>query len=171
MTILKILTYPNPRLYKIAKPVDEINKCHQDLIKNMTHTMYLFNGIGLAATQVDFHERIIVIDISEEKNNLMVLINPDILERTGSQEYQEGCLSVPHVFEKVERFEKIKVKALDQDGKHFEFEAEGLLSVCIQHEVDHLDGKVFVDYLSTLKRNRIKSKLIKVQKKKLINNE
>lgn len=171
MTILKILTYPNPRLYKIAKPVEEINKEHLDLIKNMTRTMYECNGIGLAATQVDFHERIIVIDISEEKNNLIVLINPDILERTGSQEYQEGCLSVPHVFEKVERFEKIKVKALDQDGKHFEFEAEGLLSVCIQHEVDHLDGKVFVDYLSTLKRNRIKSKLIKVQKKKLKNNE
>lgn len=171
MTILKILTYPNPRLYKIAKSVDEINKCHQDLIKNMAHTMYEFNGIGLAAPQVDFHERIIVIDVTEEKNNLMVLINPDILERTGSQEYQEGCLSVPQIFEKVERFEKIKVKALDQDGKHFEFVADGLLSVCIQHEIDHLDGKVFVDYLSTLKRNRIKSKLIKVQKKKLINNE
>ena len=101
----------------------------------------------------------------------MVLINPDILERTGSQEYQEGCLSVPQIFEKVERFEKIKIRALDQDGKYFEFEADGLLSVCIQHEIDHLDGKVFVDYLSTLKRNRIKSKLIKVQKKKLINNE
>ena len=162
MTILKILTYPNTRLYKIAKPVDEINKGHQDLIKNMIHTMYEFNGIGLAATQVDFHERIIVIDISEAKNNLMVLINPDILEGIGSQEYQEGCLSVPQVFERVERFEKIKVKALNQDGKYFEFEAEGLLSVCIQHEIDHLDGKVFVDYLSTLKRNRIKSKLIKV---------
>ena len=133
--------------------------------------MYEFNGIGLAATQVDFHERIIVIDISEEKNNLMVLINPDILERTGSQEYQEGCLSVPQIFEKVERFEKIKVRALDKDGKYFEFVADGLLSVCIQHEIDHLDGKVFVDYLSNLKRNRIKSKLIKVQKKKLINNE
>ena len=171
MTILKILTYPNPRLYKIAKSVDEINKCHQDLIKNMAHTMYEFNGIGLAAPQVDFHERIIVIDVTEEKNNLMVLINPDILERTGSQEYQEGCLSVPQIFEKVERFEKIKVRALDQDGKYFEFVADGLLSVCIQHEIDHLDGKVFVDYLSTLKRNRIKSKLIKVQKKKLINNE
>lgn len=171
MTILKILTYPNSRLYKIAKPVDKINKGHKELIKNMTHTMYESNGIGLAATQVDFHERIIVIDISEEKNNLMVLINPDILERTGSQEYQEGCLSVPQIFEKVERFEKIKVRALDQYGKYFEFEADGLLSVCIQHEIDHLDGKVFVDYLSTLKRNRIKSKLIKVQKKKLINNE
>ena len=171
MTILKILTYPNPRLYKIAKPVYEINKRHQDLIKNMTHTMYECNGIGLSATQVDFHERIIVIDISEEKNNLIVLINPDILERTGSQEYQEGCLSVPQVFEKIERFEKIKVKSLDQDGKYFEFEADGLLSVCIQHEIDHLDGKVFVDYLSALKRNRIKSKLIKVQKKKLKNNE
>ena len=166
MTILKILTYPDPRLYKIAKPVKEINKLHKDLIKNMTHTMYDSNGIGLAATQVDFHERIIVIDISEEKNNLIVLINPDILERTGSQECKEGCLSVPQVFEKVERFEKIKVKALDQDGKYFEFEADGLLSVCIQHEIDHLDGKVFVDYLSSLKKNRIRSKLIKAQKNK-----
>ena len=113
MTMLKILTYPKPRLYKIAKPVDEINKGHQDLMKNMTHTMYEFNGIGLAATQVDFHERIIVIDISEEKNNLIVLINPDILERTGSQEYQEGCLSVPKVFEKVERFEKSSMISKD----------------------------------------------------------
>jgi len=165
MTILKILTYPDPRLYKIAKPVKKINKLHKDLIKNMTHTMYDSNGIGLAATQVDFHERIIVIDISEEKNNLIVLINPDILERTGSQVYQEGCLSVPQVFEKVERSEKIKGKAVDQDGKYFDFEADGLLSVCIQHEIDHLDGKVFVDYLSSLKKNRIKSKLIKAQKR------
>ena len=164
MTILKILTYPDSRLYQIAKQVDEINKWHQDLIKNMAHTMDESNGIGLAATQVDIHERIIVIDISEEKNNLIVLINPNILKRTGSQEYQEGCLSVPQIFEKVERFEKIKVKALDQDGKYFELEADGLLSVCIQHEIDHLDGKVFVDYLSSLKRNRIKSKLIKVKK-------
>ena len=165
MTILKILTYPDPRLYKIAKPVKKINKLHKDLIKNMTHTMYDSNGIGLAATQVDFHERIIVIDISEEKNNLIVLINPDILERTGSQVYQEGCLSVPKVFEKVERSEKIKGKALDHDGKYFDFEADGLLSVCIQHEIDHLDGKVFVDYLSSLKKNRIRSKLIKAQKR------
>lgn len=166
MAILKILKYPDQRLYKIARPVSAINKQHQDLIKNMTHTMYESNGIGLAATQVDFHERIIVIDISEEKNNLIVLINPDILERTGSQEYQEGCLSFPKVFEKIERFEKIKVKALDKDGNNFELEADGLLSVCIQHEIDHLDGKVFVDYLSSLKRNRIKTKLIKAQKNK-----
>ena len=165
MTILKILTYPDPRLYKIAKPVKKINKLHKDLIKNMTHTMYDSNGIGLAATQVNFHERIIVIDISEEKNNLIVLINPDILERTGSQVYQEGCLSVPQVFEKVERSEKIKGKALDQDGNYIDFEADGLLSVCIQHEIDHLDGKVFVDYLSSLKKNRIRSKLIKAQKR------
>ena len=106
-----------------------------------------------------------MIDISEEKNNLIVLINPDILEKTGSQVYQEGCLSVPQVFEKVERSEKIKGKALDQDGNYFDFEADGLLSVCIQHEIDHLDGKVFVDYLSSLKKNRIRSKLIKAQKR------
>ena len=161
MTILKILTYPDPRLYKIAKPVKKINKLHKDLIKNMTHTMYDSNGIGLAATQVNFHERIIVIDISEEKNNLIVLINPDILERTGSQVYQEGCLSLPQVFEKVERSEKIKGKAVDQDGKYFDFEADGLLSVCIQHEIDHLEGKLMVDYISPIKRDRIRKKLTK----------
>ena len=171
MAKLNILTFPDPRLRKVAVPVTKFDKSLENFVSDMLETMYEENGIGLAASQVDFHERIIVIDISEEKNNLMVLINPDILERTGSQEYQEGCLSVPQIFEKVERFEKIKVRALDQYGKYFEFEADGLLSVCIQHEIDHLDGKVFVDYLSALKRNRIKSKLIKVQKKKLINNE
>ena len=164
MTILKILTYPDARLYKIAKAVDLINNKHRELIKNMAETMYESSGIGLAATQVNFHERIILIDISEEKNNLIVLINPNIMESEGRQEQQEGCLSIPKFFEKVERYEKIKVKALDQEGNPFELVADGLLSVCIQHEIDHLDGKVFVDYLSPLKRNRIKTKLLKAQK-------
>jgi peptide deformylase len=126
--------------------------------------MYGAPGIGLAATQVDVHQRIIVIDISEDKNNLLVLINPRLLEKRGEETNQEGCLSVPEVFEKVKRAEWIKVSALDENGKKFELEAEGLLAVCIQHEVDHLLGKVFVDYLSNLKKNRIKKKLIKLSK-------
>lgn len=130
----------------------------------MAETMYGAPGIGLAATQVDVHQRIIVIDISEDKNNLLVLINPRLLEKRGEETNQEGCLSVPEVFEKVKRAEWIKVSALDENGKKFELEAEGLLAVCIQHEVDHLLGKVFVDYLSNLKKNRIKKKLIKLSK-------
>jgi peptide deformylase len=126
--------------------------------------MYGAPGIGLAATQVDVHQRIIVIDISEDKNNLLVLINPRLLEKRGEETNQEGCLSVPEVFEKVKRAEWIKVSALDENGKKFELEAEGLLAVCIQHEVDHLLGKVFVDYLSNLKKTRIKKKLIKLSK-------
>ncbi len=166
MTILKILTYPDSRLFNKAKPVDHVTSDHQKLIENMAKTMYESSGIGLAATQVDFHERIILVDISEEKNSLIVLINPEITESDGRQEYKEGCLSVPTVFEKVERYERIKVRALDQKGNPFEIETEGLLSVCIQHEIDHLDGKVFVDYLSPLKKNRIKTKLIKALKNK-----
>jgi peptide deformylase len=130
----------------------------------MAETMYSAPGIGLAATQVDVHQRIIVIDITEDKNNLLVLINPRLLEKRGEETNQEGCLSVPEVFEKVKRAEWIKVSALDENGKKFELEAEGLLAVCIQHEVDHLLGKVFVDYLSNLKKNRIKKKLIKLSK-------
>lgn len=130
----------------------------------MAETMYSAPGIGLAATQVDVHQRIIVIDISEDKDNLLVLINPRLLEKRGEDTNQEGCLSVPEVFEKVKRAEWIKVSALDENGKKFELEAEGLLAVCIQHEVDHLLGKVFVDYLSNLKKNRIKKKLIKLSK-------
>ena len=134
----------------------------------MAETMYAAPGIGLAATQVDFHERIIVIDTSEEKNNLLVLINPEIIEKSGEQVCEEGCLSVPGIYEKVTRAEKIRFKALDINGNLFEKEADGLLAVCVQHEMDHLIGKVFVEYLSPLKKNRIKSKLIKQKKQKLI---
>ncbi len=164
MTILNILKYPDQRLYTIANEVKVVNSNIKKLISDMAETMYGAPGIGLAATQVDVHQRIIVIDISEDKNNLLVLINPRLLEKRGEETNQEGCLSVPEVFEKVKRAEWIKVSALDENGKKFELEAEGLLAVCIQHEVDHLLGKVFVDYLSNLKKNRIKKKLIKLSK-------
>lgn len=164
MTILNILKYPDQRLYTIANEVKVVNSNIKKLISDMAETMYSAPGIGLAATQVDVHQRIIVIDISEDKNNLLVLINPRLLEKRGEETNQEGCLSVPEVFEKVKRAEWIKVSALDENSKKFELEAEGLLAVCIQHEVDHLLGKVFVDYLSNLKKNRIKKKLIKLSK-------
>ena len=162
--MLNILKYPDQRLYTIANEVKVVNSKIKKLISDMAETMYGAPGIGLAATQVDVHQRIIVIDISEDKNNLLVLINPRLLEKRGEETNQEGCLSVPEVFEKVKRAEWIKVSALDENGKKFELEAEGLLAVCIQHEVDHLLGKVFVDYLSNLKKNRIKKKLIKLSK-------
>ena len=164
MTILNILKYPDQRLYTIANEVKVVNSKIKKLISDMAETMYGAPGIGLSATQVDVHQRIIVIDISEDKNNLLVLINPRLLEKRGEETNQEGCLSVPDIFEKVKRAEWIKVSALDENGKKFELEAEGLLAVCIQHEVDHLLGKVFVDYLSNLKKNRIKKKLIKLSK-------
>jgi peptide deformylase len=164
MTILNILKYPDQRLYTIANEVKVVNSKIKKLISDMAETMYGAPGIGLAATQVDVHQKIIVIDISEDKNNLLVLINPRLLEKRGEETNQEGCLSVPEVFEKVKRAEWIKVSALDENGKKFELEAEGLLAVCIQHEVDHLLGKVFVDYLSNLKKTRIKKKLIKLSK-------
>ncbi|MEJ6766556.1 MAG: peptide deformylase [Methylophilales bacterium] len=164
MTILNILKYPDQRLYTIANEVKVVNSKIKKLISDMAETMYSAPGIGLAATQVDVHQRIIVIDITEDKNNLLVLINPRLLEKRGEETNQEGCLSVPEIFEKVKRAEWIKVSALDENGKKFELEAEGLLAVCIQHEVDHLLGKVFVDYLSNLKKNRIKKKLIKLSK-------
>jgi len=164
MTILNILKYPDQRLYKVAREVKVVNNEIKTLISDMAETMYEAPGIGLAATQVDFHQRIIIIDISEDKNNLLVLINPILLESKGEEFNQEGCLSVPEVFEKVKRAEWIKISAIDINGKKFELEADGLLAVCIQHEMDHLEGKVFVDYLSNLKKNRIKKKLIKMDK-------
>ena len=164
MTILNILKYPDQRLYKVAREVKFVNNEIKTLISDMAETMYEAPGIGLAATQVDFHQRIIIIDISEDKNNLLVLINPILLESKGEEFNQEGCLSVPEVFEKVKRAEWIKISAIDINGKKFELEADGLLAVCIQHEMDHLEGKVFVDYLSNLKKNRIKKKLIKMGK-------
>ena len=164
MTILNILKYPDQRLYKVAREVKVVNNEIKTLILDMAETMYEAPGIGLAATQVDFHQRIIIIDISEDKNNLLVMINPILLESKGEEINQEGCLSVPEVFEKVKRADWIKISAIDINGKKFELEADGLLAVCIQHEMDHLEGKVFVDYLSNLKKNRIKKKLIKMNK-------
>jgi len=161
MAILDILNYPDPRLHTVAKPVKEVNATIRRLIDDMAETMYAAPGIGLAATQVNQHVQLLLVDTSETKDQLQVFINPKILERDGEQVYEEGCLSVPGIYESVTRAEKILVEALDQDGKKFTLEAHGLLSVCIQHEMDHLLGKVFVEYLSPLKRNRIKNKMLK----------
>ena len=161
MTTLTILNYPDPRLHTVAKPVQEVNNAIRKLVDNMAETMYTAPGIGLAATQVDQHIQLIVIDTTKEQNNLQVFINPKIVAKSGQKEYEEGCLSVPGVYENVTRAEKITVEALDRNGKKFKMDAEGLLAVCIQHEMDHLLGKVFVEYLSSLKRNRIKTKMLK----------
>ena len=161
MALLPILRFPDPRLKKIAAPVTKIDDSIRRLVADMAETMYEAPGIGLAATQVDVHKRIVVIDVSEDKSGLMALINPEILERSGEQVCEEGCLSVPGIYEKVSRAERVKVRALNEKGESFEFEADGLLAVCVQHEIDHLDGKVFVEYLSQLKLGRIKSKLAK----------
>ncbi len=165
MAILPILCYPDPRLHKVAKPVERVDERIQTLVKDMLETMYEAQGIGLAATQVDVHERVIVIDVSEERNQPMVLINPEIV--WASEEKQlgdEGCLSVPGIYDGVERSVAVQLSALDADGASREIEAEGLLAICMQHEMDHLQGKVFVEYLSPLKKNRIKTKLLKQQK-------
>jgi len=164
MTTLNILKYPDPRLRTVAKPLSEVTDETRKLIDEMFIIMYAAPGIGLAATQVDRHQRLIVIDISAEKDQPLVIINPKITAKDGVEVHEEGCLSVPGVYEKVERAESIKLQALNRDGKSFEMEADGLLAVCIQHEIDHLDGKVFVDYLSPLKQKRIRKKLEKDQK-------
>ncbi|HSH97452.1 MAG: peptide deformylase [Methylophilaceae bacterium] len=164
MAILNILNYPDPRLYTVAKPVKEVDATIRRLIDDMAETMYDAPGIGLAATQVDVHQQIIVIDTSQDKRDLKVFINPRIVTSCGTKDYEEGCLSVPGVYEMVTRAETITVEALGRDGKPFTIEAEGLLAVCIQHEMDHLLGKVFVEYLSPLKLARIKSKLKKRQR-------
>lgn len=161
MALLPILRYPDPRLHTVAKPVARIDDDLHQLIEDMAETMYEAPGVGLAATQVNVHRRVVVIDVSEDKSDLMALINPEILERSGEQVCEEGCLSVPGVYEKVKRAERVRVRALNAKGETVELEAEGLLAVCIQHEIDHLDGKVFVEYLSQLKLGRIKSKLAK----------
>ncbi|MFH1819442.1 MAG: peptide deformylase [Pseudomonadota bacterium] len=161
MARLDILHYPDARLHTVAKPVKAVDDRIRTLVDDMAETMYAAPGIGLAATQVDVHERVIVIDISETHDQLRVFINPEIVAQSGTEESEEGCLSVPGVFDKVVRAERVTVRALDRDGKSFELDADGLLAVCIQHEMDHLKGKVFVDYLSNLKRNRIKAKLLK----------
>jgi peptide deformylase len=164
MTILNILEYPDPRLHKVAAPVPVVNQEIRQLVKDMAETMYAAPGIGLAATQVDVHKRVIVIDVSEAKDQLLVLINPEILLAEGEAENEEGCLSVPGYFDRVTRAERIRVRALDADGVPFERDANGLLAVCIQHEMDHLLGKVFVDYLSPLKQQRLKAKARKRQR-------
>ena len=161
MARLDILHYPDARLHTVAKPVQAVDARIRKLIDDMAETMYAAPGIGLAATQVNVHERVVVIDISETHDELRVFINPEIVAQSGREESEEDCLSVPGIFDKVERAERVTVRALDRDGKPFEIEAQGLLAVCIQHEMDHLMGKVFVDYLSNLKRSRIKAKLAK----------
>jgi peptide deformylase len=167
MAILPILRYPDPRLHKVAKPVAVVDDEIRKLARNMAETMYAAPGVGLAATQVDVHKQLILIDLSETRDQLLALINPRILESRGKSDCEEGCLSVPGIFEKIARAEWVKVRALDLDGKSFTTEATGLLSVCVQHEMDHLKGKVFVEYLSRLKQTRILSKLKKQQRQTL----
>lgn len=165
MAILPILRYPDPRLHKVARPVQTVDARIQTLVADMIATMYDADGIGLAATQVDVHERVIVIDVSETRDQPLVLINPETLWLSDEKHVgDEGCLSVPGIYDQVERAAAVRVRALDQDDNLREIEADGLLAVCIQHEMDHLMGKVFVEYLSALKRGRIKTKLIKQQK-------
>ena len=167
MAILDILEFPDPRLRTTAKPVAEVDDSIRSLIDDMFETMYAAPGIGLAATQVNVHKRLMVIDVSEEKNRPLVFINPEIIVLEGpDHEYDEGCLSVPGFYETVTRPENITVKALDRDGNAFEMQPDGLLAVCIQHELDHLNGKLFVDYLTPLKRKRIRSKLEKQHKQR-----
>lgn len=161
MAILEILRYPDSLLRNKAKPVEQVDDVLRGLIKDMFETMYQASGIGLAATQVNVAKRAIILDLSEEHNDPLCLINPEILEKSGEEQYEEGCLSVPDVFEMVTRAAYVRVRALDRDGNPFELEAEELLAICIQHEIDHLDGKLFVDYLSSLKRMRIRKKLEK----------
>ncbi|MBU0620589.1 MAG: peptide deformylase [Gammaproteobacteria bacterium] len=161
MAILPILQYPDERLHKVAKKVENVDGSIRKLVKDMAETMYTAPGIGLAATQVDRHIRLIVIDVSETHDDLRVFINPELLKTEGKEEHEEGCLSVPGIYEKINRAERVTVRALDENGKEFTLDAEGLLAVCIQHEMDHLLGKVFVEYLSHLKQTRIRAKLKK----------
>lgn len=165
MAVLTILEYPDPRLRTRAVPVTAVTPALRQLVDDMFETMYQAPGVGLAATQVDVHQRLLVLDVSETRDQPLCLINPEIVSRDGRELGEEGCLSVPGVTENVERAQKIRVKALDRDGAPLDFEAEGLLAVCIQHEIDHLDGKLFVDYLSELKRQRLKKRVQKVRHK------
>ena len=164
MALLQILHFPDPRLRKKAQPVDEVNDQIRQTVENMFETMYDAPGIGLAATQVNIQQQIIVIDVSEDHTAPMCLINPEIISKEGEEKMQEGCLSVPGIFEDVQRYANITVRALDQEGVEYTKDADGLLAVCIQHEMDHLEGKLFVDYLSPLKMQRIKKKIQKLKK-------
>ncbi|MDD2699638.1 MAG: peptide deformylase [Sideroxydans sp.] len=167
MALLPIIKYPDPRLHKVAKPVAAITENTRKLIQDMSETMYAAPGIGLAATQIDVHEQIVVIDVSETHDDLKVFINPKILELDGTEDSEEGCLSVPGIYETVSRAGRVKVQALNENGKVFQLEADGLLAVCIQHEIDHLQGKVFVEHLSHLKQTRIRAKLKKQRRETL----
>ena len=165
MAVLNILRYPDARLHKVAAPVTVFDEALKKLVADMTETMYAAPGIGLAATQVDIHKQVIVVDVSERRDSLVVLVNPEIVEAVGVSDIEEGCLSVPTIYELVERAERVKVRAYDQNGNAFTLEAQGLLAVCIQHEMDHLKGKVFVEYLSQLKQQRVRAKLAKQLRK------
>jgi peptide deformylase len=165
MPILNILRYPDARLHKLAAPVTVFDEALKKLVADMADTMYAAPGIGLAATQVDVHKQVIVVDVSERRDSLVVLVNPEIVDATGESDIEEGCLSVPGIYELVQRAERVKVRAYDQNGKAFTLEAQGLLAVCIQHEMDHLQGKVFVEHLSQLKQQRIRAKLAKQLRK------
>lgn len=165
MALLPILQYPDPRLHRVAEPVTQFDAPLQKLVKDMAETMYDANGIGLAATQVDVHRQIILIDISEPRDSLRIFINPLLIEGVGESTLEEGCLSVPGIYDKVPRFDRVKIRAQNERGEFFELDADGLLSVCIQHEMDHLKGRVFVDYLSRLKQTRITAKMRKQQRR------
>lgn len=165
MAILEILRYPDPRLQRVARPVTTFDERLRTLVRDMADTMYAAPGIGLAATQVDVHERVIVIDLSEAKDRLQVFVNPKIVQASDERKvYEEGCLSVPGIYDEVERPDRIRVEAFDAEGRAFALDADGLLAVCLQHEIDHLDGKVFVQYLSRLKQGRIRTKLAKAER-------
>lgn len=165
MAVLNILRYPDARLHKQAAPVTVFDDGLRKLVADMAETMYAAPGIGLAATQVDVHKQVIVVDVSERRDSLVVLVNPEIVEAIGESDIEEGCLSVPGIYELVPRAERVKARAYDQNGKAFTLEAQGLLSVCIQHEMDHLQGKVFLEYLSQLKQQRVRAKLAKQLRK------
>ncbi len=165
MALLSILRYPDARLHKVAAPVTVFDDALKKLVQDLAETMYAAPGIGLAATQVDVHKQVIVVDVSDRRDALVVLVNPEIVESSGVSDIEEGCLSVPGIYELVERAERVKVRAFDQNGTAFTLEAQGLLAVCIQHEMDHLKGKVFVEHLSQLKQQRIRSRLAKQLRK------
>lgn len=165
MALLNILRYPDARLHKTAAPVTVFDEALKKLVRDMAETMYVAPGVGLAASQVDVHKQVIVLDVSERHDSLVVLVNPEIVEASGVSDIEEGCLSVPGVYDIVERAERVKVRAFDQNGNPFTLEAQGLLAVCIQHEMDHLKGKVFVEYLSQLKQQRVRAKLAKQLRK------
>ena len=164
MPILNILRYPDARLHKVAAPVTVFDESLKKLVADLAETMYAAPGIGLAATQVDVHKQVIVVDVSDRRDSLVVLVNPEILEATDESNIEKNYLSMPRIYELVQRAERVKVRAYDQNGKAFTLEAQGLLAVCIQHEMDHLLGKVFVEYLSPLKRNRIRTKMLKARR-------